>query len=419
MNGAELHRSRVASVASEYPLRDLLLVCIFALYPFHAVMDLVVQANVSYADPVVGAVLVLWLVGAFGAVRIPRYSVLLALFGFVALLSLGVNALDPVPYFSLRRGLVKFVKLLGSTAWFVAVFALVRRDPSRYVATAATISIAVASAFALLALHDAMFLATDRQTGPFQNPNLFGNYLVFNACLGLYLRETWVATRWPRSSWLALGAVGVIASGVLATGSRGSLLAAGLAGGTIFVGSAQFSRRDGLVAVAVGALTVAVGTILVWLTAPALVGRFLSTENLEGRFHLWETALEAFASSPLFGIGYGQYQEYLVAEGGREIGSHNTYLLVASELGVVGVVPLLALLGSVFRDGLRALAREPKALFLLAFVVGTAGQALVTDVDNFRSLWIALGAIAAYHAFLDDQHDGLREPLTAEYWIEE
>lgn len=398
MNGVERHRTRVAAIASGYPLRDVLLVCTFALYPFHTVMDVVFAANVSYADPLIAGVLALWLVGALGAVRVPRYGVLLALLCAATLLSLAVNAHSPASYFSLRRGFVAVAKLLGSLAWFVAAFALFRRDPRRHVAVAAAISVAVATAFAVVALHEAVAFASHRQSGPFQNPNLFGNYLVFNACLGLALRRSPLADRWPGWDWLAVGAVGLVASAIVTTGSRGSLLAAALAGVWIAASAVQLSRREGLLAAGAVAATAAAASTLVWLAAPSLAGRFLSTENLSGRIDLWSTAIDAFRSSPLVGIGYGQYQEFLVARGGREIGAHNTYLLYAAETGLLGLFALLVLLATVVRDALRTVAAAPTVRYLLAFVVGTAGQALVTDVNNFRSLWIAVGAIAAFVA---------------------
>jgi O-antigen ligase len=403
MNGVELHRNRVAAVASDYPLRDVLLVSIFALYPFHTVLDVVFAANLSYADPVIALVLGLWLVGALGAVRAPRYSAILAFLGAATLLSLAVNALSPPSYFSLHRGFVAFTKLLGSVAWFVATFALLQRNPRHHVAVAAAISVAVATAFAVVALHDAVAFASHRQSGPFQNPNLFGNYLVFNACLGLALRRSPLAARWPGWEWLVLGPVGLIASGIVTTGSRGSLLAAALAGGWIAASAVQFSRRDGLLAAGAVVATAGGASMIVWLAAPSLAGRFLSTENLSGRLNLWRTAVDAFQSSPLFGIGYGQYQEFLVSQGGREIGAHNTYLLYAAETGLLGLVVLLGLLATVVRDAFRTATAAPTLRYLLAFVVGTAGQALVTDVNNFRSLWIAVGAIAAFVAIGQDR----------------
>ena len=77
--------------------------------------------------------------------------------------------------------------------------------------------------------------------------------------------------------------------------------------------------------------------------------------------------------------------------------THETYLSVAAELGVPGLLVFLWLLGAVVRDSRRVRvatgSRIPRVLF--GFLVATAVQGLVNNVDQFRSLWIAAGMVAA------------------------
>lgn len=397
-------------------VRHTLLVVLFVLYPFHRVTELVVPAidvgfstNLSYGDPVVALAIGLWLLGVLGPRRLPEYSRLVAALALVALGSVLVNAMDPTAYFSVRTGLVAYVKLLGSIAWFVAVFALVAKRPSTFVPTAAAVSVPVAMLFTLAALYDVVVAAeVARQTGPFENPNLFGHYLVFNACLALYLRETWVSARWPWTRGLALGAVAILSSAILVTGSRGTLLAAGLVAVFVVARSVTIGRRRGAAAAAVAALATAATVLVVHRTVPFLTERFLSAKNLRGRIELWTTAIEAFTTSPVLGIGYGQYQQYFAAHGGKQIGAHSTYLMAAAETGVIGLAALLLLLGAVVWDGDVVSRTRPELRYLVAFVVGAAGQGLVTDVDNFRAVWIAIAFLAAYSLATPREQTGLR-----------
>jgi tetratricopeptide (TPR) repeat protein len=74
-----------------------------------------------------------------------------------------------------------------------------------------------------------------------------------------------------------------------------------------------------------------------------------------GRYQFWGSALDAFSSKPLTGIGPGTY-EYWWAQNGPIPGfvrnAHNLYLETLAELGIPGLALLLALLGSVFVIGM-------------------------------------------------------------------
>lgn len=63
-----------------------------------------------------------------------------------------------------------------------------------------------------------------------------------------------------------------------------------------------------------------------------------------GRIPLYEYAISLFKQNPLFGIGWGQYRYSYI----REIGTHNIYLQILAETGIVGA----ALIFSAFIYGL-------------------------------------------------------------------
>jgi O-Antigen ligase len=105
--------------------------------------------------------------------------------------------------------------------------------------------------------------------------------------------------------------------------------------------------------------------------------RFASASG-SGRYQQWQAALDAFSSKPLTGIGPGTYEYWWAREGTLSTfvrDAHNLYLETLAELGIPGLMLLLAALGSVFVVGIgkcrRAEAYE-RALLAAALAAGAA-----------------------------------------------
>jgi len=77
-----------------------------------------------------------------------------------------------------------------------------------------------------------------------------------------------------------------------------------------------------------------------WLNQP-----IASDESALGRQQVAEIALEKFSDSPVLGQGVGASQKLLMVEGGVEISSHNQYLNLMVDHGILGffILPLLTL----------------------------------------------------------------------------
>ncbi|MFC1661716.1 O-antigen ligase family protein [Gemmatimonadota bacterium] len=115
-------------------------------------------------------------------------------------------------------------------------------------------------------------------------------------------------------------------------------------------------------------------------------------------------SVEAFRRSPWLGVGPGQ-QRRLAGEL-REAGEyparfpayapHSSYTGTLGELGVVGTAALLLLVVAVALQlrtagmGERALPGEAW-VFLVACLAAFAAEATVTDIMNFRHLWVLVG----------------------------
>lgn len=67
-------------------------------------------------------------------------------------------------------------------------------------------------------------------------------------------------------------------------------------------------------------------------------------DSLYIRLHLWQQAIEAWLSAPLFGIGWGEYAYYLYENPtgfGMDRNAHNIILHFLAETGLVGTILLM------------------------------------------------------------------------------
>ena len=108
--------------------------------------------------------------------------------------------------------------------------------------------------------------------------------------------------------------------------------------------------------------------------------RFTSASG-SGRYQLWGSALDAFSSEPLTGIGPGTYEFWWARHGTLPTfvrNAHNLYLETLAELGIPGLTLILALLGSVFVIGLGKWRRAESYERALLSAALAAAAAFVT-----------------------------------------
>lgn len=217
--------------------------------------------------------------------------------------------------------------------------------------------------------------------------------------------------------------VGALGAGVLAiismslTRTRSAIVAvlATSAAGIVWLAAlrTRLVRPRGAAAVAaVAALVLSVGVLAVdpWSMIRSDVYPWLHLRIL-----LASTALRMLARYPFAGVGVGQYgirfpdfgSPELLAVHPRE-DAHNYFLWIGAELGLVGLLPFLWLLGTTLRLAWRRLRANPGDLGftglcggLAAFVVTwLTGQPLSVPVVAY-TFWILLG-VAAYAGSEDD-----------------
>jgi O-antigen ligase len=201
--------------------------------------------------------------------------------------------------------------------------------------------------------------------------NLFGravwNYIYSNSndlatlsllALGIALA---IASSWPSrtAARIAAGVSAIVLLVViLLTQSRGAFLGLVAGMGPAFLGLGL--RRPGRMLLYAGVAAVVIGLSVpaaVWerlsgitmLTSTSTIALADPEGSAEQRFAIMKTAWQIFRDHPVFGVGLGAYPEanaiYAPHLGRRD--THNTFLNLAAELGLPGLVIWCALVWSV------------------------------------------------------------------------
>jgi O-antigen ligase len=254
--------------------------------------------------------------------------------------------------------------------------------------------------------------------GPIVSRNHFAAWMLVAApIVGGYLaaraRSHWLATSVKQSSLRALtdsrafftvGAVALIAGGVVMSQSRAGLI--GLAAATLFAlvgGWRQFGRRGrfGLVSLVAG---LSLGALVI--AHPArVVNRFGDTtdDSWGGRPMIWRTSRALVARYPLTGVGFGAYEGAMPLYQPEPRGmmmnhAHDQYLEIAAEGGIPGLALFLIALVMVIRLHIRRQRHDHSAHRYLrsGALVGLVGLAVQsiweTPLLTPAVVWLAAAA---------------------------
>jgi putative inorganic carbon (hco3(-)) transporter len=157
-----------------------------------------------------------------------------------------------------------------------------------------------------------------RGLGMLQDPNTYGQFvLLVLPLLFVAKRDSGLGMAW----FGALGTSILFLFAVYLTGSRGAML-----GVAVLTGLYLIRRLK-----ATGAILATLLGGLVLLAANAYNTRHISVSGGMDRLSIWSTGMSYVKQSPIWGIGPRGF--------GNEFGmtAHNSYLLVAAELGIIGL----------------------------------------------------------------------------------
>lgn len=252
--------------------------------------------------------------------------------------------------------------------------------------------LAVLCYFKLAPLGD-WVLFYDRIKGFFKDPNVFGPYLVIVAVYALHqVLTSKVFGR--RCLWLAACLIGSV--GVLLCFSRGAWLnyvvTILLFFGLTSISKGSRTRRRNLIYFAISAVITG-GVIAYAITIPQ-VGEVLSyrteLQNYDAdRFANFSAALQLGVSNPL---GVGPLQSFALLD----YATHNTYLRVFSENGVIGFLSFTAFALITLARSLvlsqKAVNAGQRSVFALvaAALCGTLLNSFTIDTLHWRHFWLLL-----------------------------
>ncbi|MHB1393313.1 MAG: O-antigen ligase family protein [Clostridia bacterium] len=211
------------------------------------------------------------------------------------------------------------------------------------------------------------------------NPNIFAGYLAINLSFALArfrsLREDMLLT------------MNIILSSIclLLTYSRGGFAAFGAA---MLVLCLLKERKKGL---SLYLAAMAAAFFILNSAGPynrADLGSVYQDSSSLYRLEIWKAALNMFLDSPIFGNGIGTTWYYLSSGSDKLyryiLHSHNIYLQVAAEMGIIGLCAFINLVGKMVWEGYRLLqekALEEEAYIIQGFIACAASICIHGLID--------------------------------------
>jgi O-antigen ligase len=275
---------------------------------------------------------------------------------------------------------------------------------------------------------------SSRLSGQIGDANEFAAALIPALAFAVFMVAT---TRKPLTRWALWSFALLFALGIFLTGSRGGLVGLGvmLLAGLVFGG-----RLRPRVFVAT-VLVVTLGTVYYTLFAsPEALQRVthFTSGGGTGRIDIWSVAATMWRDHPGVGVGYGNFTVLEPTYAARalnipQVGNivdtplvvHNLYLHLLVELGVVGLVLFVLLLGGALLSGLRAarvfarVGDVETELLARASVIGALGllaSYTFLSAQSEKQLWLILGLLTALLSVAARQAGGPTEQAVgAEY----
>lgn len=330
----------------------------------------------------------------------PVRAILLALAG--VLTAIVLSALHAAHLDAVAREFLKWIEYAAVFAAVVVGFAF---DPDDRPIWTALIAIGLFEVAA--AVYELLFGASSgviiaghdipRVAGTLEGPNQFAGWL------NLLLPVLFARMLADRNRWL-IATVALCTMAEVATLSRSGIVAA-LVGGLVVLLVTRPDRRVGLSFAAGAAVVIAilVGAGLAF----GVEARFFSVaevpqpDHLGTRAILWAAAIDLWRTSPLIGIGAGNFEFDLGLVGHQEVHTHanSLYLQALSETGLVGLAATLYLIWSVIATFARSFSRRPLLIGVFAANIALALHQVFDyllffpKVGIFWAILLAIGVV--------------------------
>jgi O-antigen ligase len=321
---------------------------------------------------------------------------IMALGGFMALSLL--SAVEVVDYRAAAFYLGISMYLALAALWLSGFVNSARR--ARIVAGGYLAAAVTSAALGVLALvaplpGGELFVSAGRVHALFEDPNVFGPFLV---PIALILLEDLLTPRlFAMRPLLKASLIGMLVLGVVLSYSRGAWINL-LIGSVVLLAVLGLRRGGGRKVVQVALLaSLVAGVVVLIVSATGSTSFLLERAHLQeydsGRFAGQVAGIESAERYPL-GIGPGQFESY------ASISAHSMYVRAFAEQGLPGLIVLTALLVSIVAAaiGNAAAGRETYGIgsaALLGALCGILVNSAVIDTLHWRHFWIVVALIWA------------------------
>jgi O-antigen ligase len=386
---------------------------LFTLLNFAAQVPTVAGPGLSFAK-IAGLLLAISWVAALATRHDTRSDFTVAHPGltYVLVLFLSWAALSQLWAEDSGQALTEFSRLALNALLFLIIFTAVR-TPTQAIGFVA----AFVGGACIDGLYGMLFATSDpgtasRLSSSITNPNELATILV--AALVLSLGLAAALRQQPLARWAALAAAALCIGGIFLTGSRGGLVALAVALAAFLVVGARWRGR--LLAVAVVVALAGVGYFN-YVASPAIRSHVSTVGSGTGRLDLWTVAWRMVEQEPIRGVGGGNFPvssvHYLLEPGaiarsdyivGSPKVAHNTYLELWAELGLVGLILFLSVVGFCLYSALKAagsfarqgdVRMEVMARCLFVALAGLLAADFFGSRLTNKEIWLLLGLAPA------------------------
>jgi O-antigen ligase len=121
------------------------------------------------------------------------------------------------------------------------------------------------------------------------------------------------------------------------------------------------------------------------------IGSEAMTGSMAGRREIWEAGWEQFKQHPILGVGTGGFAESINLATSQNPVAHNTYLSVATELGVIGFLIFFLALVRIGLDVLR-MPKPERWLWFSTLLAWSIGVCTLTW-EHTKTTWLIFALI--------------------------
>ncbi len=393
-------------------IKNWLVVWIALLFPWHSQVQLPIGGvNMSFGDPIIVLVGILVLLGVFKLNTLPSFSKQIFALLIMILISFVIAVFRYPMLTNPGNGIGEIIKMLASVTYFFAVIVLFTGRTAEKIYTFSLVTAVAATIFSIWTIIENI-LGFHRPSGPFENPNLYADYLLFSFFTVWYLiDQNNSGNEYKYNKYLIL-VIPLLTISLIGTESRSAVISLLIGIGVIFcikyntyLYKVRIKPTSLAFPLAAATCTVAVLLYSDW----RIFRRFealLDGSATGGRFDRWALSLDILFETSLLGVGWGQHPQYL----GTTRFLHNSLVQATLDGGIIVGLLLVLLWVLVLRRGFQMSLINDRnyAGYITAFIFASVLNSMFHNNLNFRSFWIALGLIGAlelYHNRSDLNYD--------------